>query len=49
MAISHIKVTHIHLSVQMRAVGHEKVMSYSKRHDIIVGNARYPSASDKAS
>jgi hypothetical protein len=25
---SHIKVTHMHISVQTRAVGHEKVISY---------------------
>jgi hypothetical protein len=46
---SNIKVTHMHISVQTRAVGHEKVISYPKRRDIIVGNARYPSASDNAS
>jgi hypothetical protein len=46
---SNIKVTHIHISVQTRAVGHEKVISYTKRRDIIVGNARYLLASDNAS
>jgi hypothetical protein len=39
----------MHISVQTRAVGHEKVISYPKRRDIITGNARYPSASDNAS
>jgi hypothetical protein len=38
----------MHISVQMRAVGPEKVMSYSERSDIISGNARYQSASDNA-
>jgi hypothetical protein len=46
---SYIKVTHMHISVQTRAVGHEEVISYPKRRDIITGNARYPSASDNAS
>jgi hypothetical protein len=32
----------------MRAVGREKVMSYTKRQDIISRNARYPPASDNA-
>jgi hypothetical protein len=39
----------MHISVQTRAVGHEKVISYPKRRDIITGNARYPSAYDNAS
>jgi hypothetical protein len=38
----------MHISVQMRAVGREKVMSYTKRQDIISRNARYPPASDNA-